>query len=79
MAKKGWSGPKIIGTILMIAGAYFLIASTGTIPMAVVSLGPISVSGLSEQRASTIFVGIVLFVLGYGSYNGFDKLKKLFK
>lgn len=79
MIMRDWSMQKIIGMVFMITGAYLLIVSTGTIPMSVVSFGPISISGLPEQKASTIFVGIVLIVLGYGIFNGFNKLTRLFR
>ena len=76
--KTSWSIEKMIGTTFMTIGASLLIVSTGTIPMSVITVGPIMVSGLSEQRTSMMIVGVIFIVLGYAIFNGFKKFLKLF-
>lgn len=65
---------KIIGIILVIAGAAVIVSG---IPMSVVYVGPIGVTDVPEEIATRIIIGVVLFVLGLAAYFGKEGLRIL--
>lgn len=61
---------KIFGLILMIIGSGLIISVAPLVPASVVSVGPITVTGISEFNATRMISGVILFILGLVAYSG---------
>jgi uncharacterized membrane protein AbrB (regulator of aidB expression) len=68
---------KIFGMILMIVGIVVILSALPGIPYlaSMVSVGPITVTEVSEISATRMITGVIVFVLGLVAYFGKDGLK----
>lgn len=56
------------GIVLMVVGVWLILSGVPALPMALVSLGPLS-ADLPQAIASRIMIGAVVTFLGYKSYS----------
>ena len=56
------------GIVLMVIGAWLILSGVPALPMAVVSLGPLS-ADVPQAIASRIIIGAVVAFLGYKAYD----------
>ena len=66
---------KILGIILMILGVGAIFSAFPGVPASIISVGPITVTEVSEVSATRIIIGVIIFLLGLVVYFGKEGLK----